>query len=116
MVELLYQQPFGAHAVESLEKQSAQKPLGWDARPAVPRVKLGQRPRLTGEHLINQRTDRTQRMIQRNPSFEVHVTEQLRWFLVDSAHRTPSQIARRESGVYGITLKSPRKQTFSAAC
>src|SRR5215467_15055048 len=54
MVELLYEQPFGAHAVESLEKQSTQKPLGGDARPAVPRVKLGQRPRLTGEHLINQ--------------------------------------------------------------
>jgi hypothetical protein len=33
------------------------------------------------------------------------------WLLVDSAHHTP-QIERRESGVYGITLKSPRKQTF----
>jgi hypothetical protein len=55
-------------------------------------------------------------MIQRNPPFKVHVTEQLCWLLVDSAHHTPSQIARRESGVYGITLKSPCKRTFSAAC
>jgi transposase len=61
-------------------KQSAQKPSG-----GMPgrRVKLGERPRLTGEHLINKRADRTQRVIQRNPSFEVHVTEQLCWLLVD---------------------------------
>ena len=59
IVELLYQQPLGAHAIESLEKQSAQKPLWWDAWPAVMRVKLAERPRLTGEHLINQGADRT---------------------------------------------------------
>jgi hypothetical protein len=83
IVELLHKQPFGAHTIESLEKQSAQKPLGRDARPTVPPVKLRERPRLTGEHLINKRADRTQRVIQRNPSFEVHVTEQLCWLLVD---------------------------------
>src|SRR5207249_8741790 len=67
IVELLHQQPLGAHAIESLEKQSAQKPFGRDARPAVSRVKVGERPRLTGEHLIYQRADQTQWMIQRKP-------------------------------------------------
>src|SRR5262249_33563012 len=75
IVELLHKEPFGAHAIESLEKQSAQKPLGRDARSTVPRVKLRERLRLTGEHLIYQRADQTQRMIQRNPPFKVNVTE-----------------------------------------
>src|SRR5246500_245909 len=90
IVELLHKQPFGAHAVEGLKKQSAQKPLGRDARPAVPRVEPGERPRQSRERLINKRADRTERMIRRKPPFEVHVTEQLCWLLVNSAHRTPS--------------------------
>ena len=53
-------------------ESSAERPTN-----PVPSVKLRERPRLTGEHLINQRADQTQRMIQRYPSFKVNVTYSL---------------------------------------
>src|SRR5262249_25427586 len=42
------------------------------------------------EDLSAKRTNRTERMIRRNPSFQVHIAGQLCRLLVNSAHRTPS--------------------------
>src|SRR5881396_2878582 len=57
IVELIDQQTLGAHTIESLEQQRAQKPLGWNAGPSMPGIELGECPRQTMEHFIDKHTD-----------------------------------------------------------
>src|SRR5204863_2452317 len=109
IVELIHQQTLGAHTIESLEQQRAQKPLGWNAEPSMPGIELGECPRQTMKHFIDKHTDRAQRMIGRNPPLNIHVAEELDRRLVSSPHRVlldPGESIASEPYVYGITSES----------
>ncbi len=114
VVELFHQLPFRAHRVERLQQQRPQQPLWRDRRPSVSRVKLVEVSRQSVQRFIDQRTDRTQRMIGRDAALQADIAEKNFRSLIFTAHRVPQIKGIRH--MHRITLQLPRKTTFSAAC
>lgn len=76
VVQLLHQLPLGADRVERLQQERPQQLLRRDRGPPVQRVEPLKLRRQTGQHAVDQRQDRPQRMSGRHLSLAAHIAEQ----------------------------------------
>ena len=113
VVELLHQQPLRADRIEGLEQERPQQPLGRNRGSAEGRVERLERARQLAQRVVDDRPDRTQRVIRGHPDLKVHIAEQAARPLILAPHCLIPHLVAHLREAYHITHLSA---TFSAVC
>jgi len=112
--DLLAELDFAADAVEGLQQQGLDQPLGRDAGPARLAVRGAEPPGHLLQNPVGPRLDRPQRMTRRDPIVNVEDMVNFTLRLDSTAHRSSSMT--RFDALYGRIQSPVRTKSFLAAC
>ena len=86
VLQLLAEGPLTAHGVQTDQQRGLQQPLGGNGWTTVARVHLVERRRQARQRFVGKASDRTQRMVLRNPRLQIDERQHRHLWLLLSAH------------------------------